>query len=314
MRKLRQIIMLIWIMAFVSACGSLPDDYKNESQTSDDGMLPTLSEVRIYSIPSDFYCVDFVGIENTVFLVGSGSGGPAFFCVDMESDTMKEISLPAAGSVFDLSVSEGNLCLATVCYAQPDNSGNPKEHFSLFELDMDANIKNRVELTGINDINLLAIGTPVVNGCAKIDSFILIIVNNRVVLLDGNGDLLDLIVWKSGHPKIAGTAGRYVCMYDIVDNEPAVSLLEITPDGRIIVADRDLPDPIIGLIPAAGGKGIFTVNDHTVFSLDLGTMNQSPAFSLPYGWSQDKDYYYNSVLGLLECYHGRLAVYTATQP
>ena len=177
MRKLRQIIMLIWIMAFVSACGSLPDDYKNESQTSDDGMLPTLSEVRIYSIPSDFYCVDFVGIENTVFLVGSGSGGHAFCCVDMESDTMKEISLPAAGSVFDLSVSEGNLCLATVCYAQPDNSGNPKEHFSLFELDMDANIKNRVELTGINDINLLAIGTPVVNGCAKIDSFILIIVN-----------------------------------------------------------------------------------------------------------------------------------------
>ena len=66
MRKLRQIIMLIWIMAFVSGCSNLPDDYKNESQTSDDGMLPTLSEVRIYSIPSDFYCVDFVGIENTV--------------------------------------------------------------------------------------------------------------------------------------------------------------------------------------------------------------------------------------------------------
>ena len=114
MRKLRQIIMLIWIMAFVSGCSNLPDDYKNESQTSDAGMLPTLSEVRIYSIPSDFYCVDFVSIENTVFLVGSGSGGPAFCCVDVESDTMKEISLPAAGSVFDLSVSEENLCLATV--------------------------------------------------------------------------------------------------------------------------------------------------------------------------------------------------------
>ena len=70
MRKLRQIIMLIWIMAYVSACGNLPDIDKNDSQTSDDGMLPTLSEVCIYSIPSDFYCVDFVSIENTVFLVG----------------------------------------------------------------------------------------------------------------------------------------------------------------------------------------------------------------------------------------------------
>lgn len=313
MRKLRQIIMLIWIMAFVSGCSNLPDDYKNESQTSDAGMLPTLAEECIYSIPSDFYCVDFVSIENTVFLVGSGSGGPAFFCVDMESDTMKEISLPVAGSVFDLSVSEENLCLATVCYAQPDDSGISKEHFTLFELDKDASIKTHVELKGINDINLLAIGTPVVNGCAKIDSFILIIVNNRVVLLDGNGDLLDLIVWKSGHPKIAGTFGRYVCVYDFVDNEPAASLLEISPDNIIIPAELDLPVPINGLIPGNSGNSIFTVKDHTVYSLDLSTLDQSPVFSFPYGWSQDKDYY-NGVSRLLECYHGRLSVYTVTQP
>ena len=313
MRKLRHIIALIWIMALMSACGNLPDN-NNGSQSSDDGSMQTLSEVSINSIPTDFHCVDFVSIENTLFLVGSGSSGPVFFCVDMESDTMKEIFLPVSGSVFDLSVSEGNLCLAIVCSSQSDDTGNPKEHFTLFELDKDANIKTQVELKGINDINFLAIGTPVINGCTTTDSRILIIVNNRVILLDSSGNLLDLIVWKSGHPGIAGTSGQHVFVYDVVDNKPAASLLEFSPDGRIIASELDWPDTIFGLIPTNSGKGIFTVKDHSVFSLDLDTLNQNPAFSIPYGWSKDKEYRYDGVSNLLECYHGRLDVYTATQP
>ena len=103
-------------------------------------------------------------------------------------------------------------------------------------------------------------------------------------------------------------------MYDVVDNEPAASLLELSSDGRIIASELDWPDTVLGLLPANSGKGIFTVNDHSVFSLDLDTLNQNRTFSIPYGWSKDKEYRYDGVSNLLECYHGRLTVYKVIQP
>ena len=309
MGKRQHLIIAICLLLVLSSCGQRQGEVDQENHAAQE--LPSLSPVTSLSIPADFHYDNFVSLDHTLFLHGTGNNGPAFFCIDMETDTISDIKLPVSGPVLDLSVSNGGACLATVYSSRLDETGTPRGHFTLFEIGRDALVRKQVELAGIDRINLLAIGTPVVNGCAVLNDRILIIVNNRVVLLDDDGKLIDSVIMDSVHPRIAGASAPSACIYDVVDGKVSAALLSVSQENELSVRPMDCPPSCADIIPTAAGDSIFVVQDNTVYSckFELQNNRMRPAWIFPYGYSGEKKFFYDGEETLLECYNGRVAVY-----
>lgn len=298
----------VCLLVLFSACNQEDENKNREIQGSVDN--PQLSPVSIQSVSSDFRCVDFVIIDQTAFLAGTEQNRHILYCVDLEKDKKEEISLPIQGSLFDLSASDKGLCLATVYSAQQEGTDPSIGRFTLFEIGTDSAIRKQTELRGINKVNLLAIGGPIVNGCAKLGDDYLIIVNNRVFFLDKEGGLLNYLVWDSGHPAIAGCFEKSAVIYDVVDNSIIAKRITVMPDDTMEVNSLELPDSTIGVVPSYSEKGIFIVENKTLYCLDYQTRRQKTVCTFPYGYSKDKDYYFNGLSTLLECYYGRVGAYS----
>ncbi len=298
----------ICLLLLLSSCGrtQVIDDKNNVEQ-----YIPALSPVTYGSIPADFHCDNYAVAGRTLFLHGTCSSGPSFFCIDLDTSEKTEIELPVSGPVMNLSVSNDGLCLATVYSSRLDETKTPRGFFTLFEISPDSSIRKQVELKGINSINLLAIGTPVVNGCAFVDDDILIIVNNRVVLLDDEGRLIQHIVMDSGHPRIVGASVQPVCVYDVADGEITAKLLYVSKDNRITVEKLECPASCDDIIPTSGKENIFVVQENNVYpyDLDLQHRQEKPVWAFTYGYSGEKEYFYDGTSTLLECYDGRIAVF-----
>ena len=303
------LLCLIFLFASCSETTNRADNDNNEIQETTSG--PELSPVTCRGIPAGFHCDDYVIADRALYIHGTDSSGPSFFCVDLETDEKTDIKLPVSGAVMDLSVSNRGTCLATVYSSRTDETGTPRGCFTLFEINPDAVIGKQTELTGIDDINLLAIGTPVVNGCAVLDDSILIIVNNRVILLDNEGKLLDYVIMDSGYPRIAGASIQPVCIFDAADGELTAKLLYVSQDNEISVKPMECPPSCLAIIPTADRDSVFVVQDKTVYSFDPEDQNKPmrPVWSFPYGFSSEKAYYYDGEEALIECYNGNIALY-----
>lgn len=303
------VIVIICLLFLLSSCDEKQVTVDNENSVSQD--LPTLSLVSYQSIPTDFHYDNYAIIDHTVFFHGTDNYGASFFCIDLDTDKKTDIKLPVSGPVMDLSVSNGELCLATVYSSRLDETGTARGYYTLFAISPDAIIRKQVELTGIQNINLLAIGTPVVNGCAILDDNILIIVNNRVILLDDGGELIDYVIMDSGHPRIAGASIKPVCIYDVVDGELTAKLLSVSQGNDISIKPMECSPSCIDIIPTAAKDSVFVVQEKTVYSYNLELQNEQmkPSWTFPYGYSKEKAYYFDGEATLLECYNGRIAVY-----
>ena len=308
MNKTIPVIIVICFLLLFSSCAEKQASVENESNAAQD--LPKISSVACQSIPTGFHYDNYAIIDQTLFLHGTGNNGASFFCVDLVADKKTDIELPISGPVMDLSVSKDGACLATVYSSRSDETSTARGCFTLFEIQPDASVKSQVELTGIDDINLLAIGTPVVNGSAIINDNILIIVNNRVILLDKEGNLINYIIWESGHPRIACANNQMVCVYDVVDNEMVASILRVSTKNTMDIAVLDCPKSSTDIIPSHSDKEIFIVENDTVYAFDISTNQQRPVWSFPYGFSNEKGYYYNNISTFLECYRGRIVLYS----
>ncbi len=297
------------MLLLFSSCAENHVSIDNESNAAQD--LPEISPVTYQSIPMDYHYDNFIIVDHTLFFHGTGNNGAFFFCLDLDTDKKTDINLPVSGPVMDLSVSNGGACLATVYSSRLDETGTPQGCFTLFEISPDATIRKQIELTGIASINFLAIGTPVVNGCAILDDNILIIVNNRVILLDDEGKLIDYVIMDSGHPRIAGASIQPVCIYDVVDGELTAKLLYVSQGNDISMKPMECTPSCIDMIPTAATDSVFVVQEKTVYSYDLELQNEQlkPSWTFPYGYSTEKAYYYDGENTLLECYNGRIAVY-----
>ena len=133
------------------------------------------------------------------------------------------------------------------------------------------------------------------NGCAILDDNILIIVNNRVILLDDGGELIDYVIMDSGHPRIAGASIKPVCIYDVVDGELTAKLLSVSQGNDISIKPMECSPSCIDIIPTAAKDSVFVVQEKTVYSYNLELQNEQmkPSWTFPYGYSKEKAYYFD---------------------
>ena len=302
---------LVCILLLFASCHARPAEEGNDAiQVSP--AISGLSPISCRSLPESFHYDNYTVVDRTVFLQGSGDTGPSFFCIDLDANEKTEIALPVPGAVMDLSPSGGGSCLACVYSSRLDGSLTARGYFTLFEIGPDAAAVRQVELTGIDRINLLAIGSPTVNGCAWIGERILIIVNNRVILLDEAGELLDCLVWDSGHPRMACSSSKGVYVYDASSDGVTVKLLTVSENDALSVSDLTLPGSAVGVIPSCGGTELYIADEKMVYSYDIETARQKAVWVFPYGFSKEKEYRFDGRSTLLECYHGRIGFFGLT--
>ena len=246
--------------------------------------------------------------EYAVFLGGAGGDGADFLCIDTVDSGIREIALPDVGPIVSLNGSNSGTCVAVTLSARPDEKGTPRELFTLFEVDAGGEVCRQTELTGVRRINLLAIGTPQVNGCALLESGILIIVNNRVILLDRDGALLDFVVWESGSPRIAARSDRSVFVYDTDADAITIKTVSVTRENTLKVNATELPGSITAIIPANAGT-VYAVEGKKVFSFDPSTGKKKAAWEFPYGFDPEKDYCWNGEELLVQSRRGQIGLY-----
>ncbi len=295
----------------VSACGVENNPAAPlERLAADTVKQPEL--IDLTSIPQDLYCDQAVITGHTAFLYGTGDAGGSFLRVDLERDEATPIELPIGGSVFSLSVSPSGNCLAVIDSARSENDV-VRDVFTLFEINADGAIVRQVELSGIRAVNLLAIGTPVVNGCALLDDVVFVIINNCLFFMDLSGGYITSVRWNGSHPRLACCLGDRVCVFDPDDRGGPCRSVRLSHEGRMLLEDIEIPDTAFGVIPSSGNETLFFAEDKTVFAFDIRTGRRTECWEFPYGFAAGKEYYYNGDAFLLERYHGKVQFYKIEQ-
>lgn len=256
---------------------------------------------------SDYHFDRAVLTENTAFLTGTGDER-SFLCCDILTQEISEIELPVSGSLFSLGVSpEGDCLIIAVAAHKGDDSGGLD--YSLLVLDTDGRLQKEIFLDGVRTVNFLAVGTPLVNGCAMMGEDILLLVNNRLLLLDAGGDLLDYVVWAGSHPHLAACMGNTAFIYEMRSGELLFNAIHITDDKKLHVEPAALPAGIVGVIPSGDAEHCWLTDGKTVYSFDAAG-RFAPRWEFPYGYSAEKEYFYNGGDLLLELYHGRVGFFS----
>lgn len=256
---------------------------------------------------SGFYADRAVLAGNTAFLTGAGDGR-AFVCYDVVSPEALEPELPEAGRLFSLGVSPEGDCLAVAVSAHGGDDPGGLD-YSLLVFGADGRRQKEISLAGVRKVNFLAVGTPNVNGCAMMGEDILLLINNRLLLLDAGGDLLDYVVWAGSHPHLAACMGNTAFIYEMRSGKLLFNAIHITDDKKLHVESAALPAGIVGVIPSGDAEHCWLTDGKTVYSFDAAGRSEA-RWEFPYGYSPEKEYYYNGDDLLLELYHGRIGFFS----
>ncbi len=301
-------LFILLAVFFLASCRSAGGGKDGPHEAASPTPLPVPVPVTLPSLPDGYRWDCSALVEDTVFLFGAGENGTVFLCIDTVRAESKEVSPPAVGPVVSLNGSSRGTCIAIVLSARPDSEGTLRELFTLFEIDVKGEICRKTELAGIRRINLLALGTPVINDCALLETGILVIVNNRVILLDLDGELLDHVVWDSPHPRIAACTGRGVCLYDTDGDAITLKTVDVIEENTLSVTTAGLSSSFTAVIPTNTGT-VYAVEEKTVFSVDVQTGKKTAAWEFPYGFDPEKDWCCSGASMLLQARRRQVGLY-----
>ncbi len=238
-------------------------------------------------------------VGNTAFLCGTGNSGQILLRADPITGRADPILLPSSGTVFCLGAAEGKRCVVITDSSRLDASGTPRDHFTLFEIEENGDIIRESSLDGIEEVNLLAIGTPAVQGCALLGENALILIDNRLLLLDPNGKLLDDLTWH-GKPRLAGGTETEVWLADQTEEEFLCAILTVSSEGKLRVEKQKAPEDGHTFVRAFGQKELFYTADRRVFAMDPDTGKTEERWSYAAAPSGKKEIWFNGEDLLLE--------------
>lgn len=303
---------LLWLVMCAlllnTACGSATVS-EEKSASSPASERPKAEKISLSSLPSDLHCDCFSLAGRAAFLSGTDPSGSALYRVDTETDSCERVDLPGEGPVQCLNSSGRGTCLAITYGARLNAVGDREGFFTLWELAETGQLLRQTELTGIGAVNLLAIGTPEAHGCAFLGNRILVIVNNRLFLLEPDGALADWTVWETARPRLFSGSGPSVCVCDRQNGHPVCRRVSATAEGKLQAEPLELPENAEGLIPSDAEEALCWAEGGTVHVTRMGNGREADQWELPFGFSRDRDYCYNGSSTLLTCYHGAAACF-----
>ncbi len=242
---------------------------------------------------------------DTAFLCGSGNGEHVLLRADPTTGQTGRIELPSSEKVFCLGAANNSLCLAVTDSSRLDPAGTPKDHFTLFEINENGDIFRETPLDGVDKLNLLAIGTPTVQGCALLGENILLLINNRLILLNADGEWLDDLMWR-GTPRLAGGDGSVIWLVDMSEDTLLCAVLSVSPEGKLRVEKRDLPEGSQTFVHAFGQKDLFYTVGRQVFAMNYASGKVEERWCCSSPPSGSKEFWFNGEDLLLELENGRV--------
>ena len=293
----------LWFVLLTCLLSSCRAD--NKPQTTQATPQPKRAEsVAVEGIDALEHFDSGVLLGRIAFLSGAEVGRGKVLRLDTQQGKAAAVALPANETVMTLCVSPEGECLVVACAARTgDDSG--KMDYTLFTLDNAGTVTSQTPLAGVDAVNFLAIGTPRVNGVTRIGPHILLIINNRLLLLDKRGDYLDSMIWAGAHPRLAGTAAETAYIYENSSNGCVLTAVRVS-GGKLQSEPVSLTDDILGVIPTGRGEHIFVAGRKNVYSI-RDDARKTSSWELPFGFSPEKEYFYNGEDLLLELYHGRVS-------
>ena len=238
-------------------------------------------------------------VGDTAFLCGTGDGEEFFLRADPITGQTERLLLPSSGTVFCLGCAENRRCLVITDSSCLDTSGTPRDHFTLFEIEENGDIIRELSLGGIEEINLLAIGTPAVQGCALLGENVLILINNRLLLLNQNGKLLDDLTWH-GKPRLTGGIGAAVWLADLAEEGSLCAILTVSSEGKLRVEKREMPENGQSIVRAFGQEELYYTAGRQVFAMDPVTGKTEERWSYSAAPTAGKEIWFNGEDLLLE--------------
>ncbi len=309
MKRILAALMLGFLL-LGGACGQgTGPESASPAESEREATISAAERLSLTSLPEDLSCSCFTLVGRTAFLSGIDPSGGVLYRVDTEMDICERAELPGEGPVQCLNSSGKGTCLAITYGARLNTVGDREGFFTLWELAETGQLLRKTELTGIGTVNLLAIGTPEAHGCALLGDRILVIVNNRLFLLEPDGTLTDWTVWKSARPKLFSGSGPSVCVADRQNGRPICRRVSATAEGKLQAEPLELPENAEGLIPSNAEETLCWTEGGTVHVTRMDTQRETDRWELPFGYSPDRDYCYDGSSFLLSCYHGAAAYF-----
>jgi len=302
-RRGRAVLLAAALLLGLCSCGRAESaaDTVSREEKAEYRAVPFSPET---ALPELYYTNAAFGGE-AVFLCGTGEEGQELYRVDSLTGQAEKITLSSSGTIFCLGAASTETCLAVTAEAGTDETGIPKVEFTLYEIDPSGVIVGETALTGIGQLNLLAIGTPEVQGCTRLGDDILILINNRLLLLGADGALKDHLLWK-GRPRLIGSDGSAVYLWNIRDGGAALSTVTITGEGTLSFEERMAPEGCQAFIRSFDKGELLYIANKQILRLDLESGQSEARWGYAAAPSAEKEIWYSGEDLLLELENGRV--------
>lgn len=253
----------------------------------------------------DLYYTNAAPVNSGVFLCGTGKQGPSLIYRELPVGENMPIDLPGPGIIAFLGASGTGTALLVMDSPQPDDLGTMRDSFTLYELDNTGAILRELALGGIGQINLVAMGTPEVQGCALLGEDVLILINHRLLLLGADGSLLDDRIC-TGHPQLIGSVRERTYLDNVRDGALHLASVSLSEDHHLRWAELPVPERCDLFLPAFGNHDLFFITGRQVCALDPVSGETREVWTYLAPPSAEKEIGYNGDTLLVELERGQI--------
>ena len=253
----------------------------------------------------ELYYTNAAPAPSGVFLCGTGARGPVLFYREFPAGENTPIDLPGAGTIAFLGASGAGTALLVMDSPKPDDLGTVRDSFTLYELANTGAVLRELTLEGVGEINLVAMGTPEVQGCALLGDNVLILINHRLLLLGADGSLLDDLVW-AGNPRLIGSDREHIYLENIRDGTCRLASAAISSENRLAWEELLVPEGCAFFLPTFGSHDLFYFADRQACALAPSSGDTREAWTYLAPPSAEKEIGYNGDALLVELERGQI--------